>query len=59
MHYTLTQSDLSLLATAVEKMVATIGQIKLANTARICREDIQRAVRDYEIIYGTPKRRKP
>ena len=59
MHYTLTQSDISLLATAVEKMLATIGRIKLANTVMLCRKDIQRAVRDYEIIYGTPKRRKP
>ena len=58
MHYTITQADLGLLATAVEKMLATIGQIKLENTVRICREDIQRAVKDYEIIYGTPKKRK-
>ncbi len=59
MHYTITQADLGLLATAVEKMLATIGQIKLENTVMLCRKDIQRAVRDYEIIYWTPKRRKP
>lgn len=58
MHYTITQADLGLLATAVEKMLATIGQIKLENTVMLCRKDIQRAVRDYEIIYGTPKKRK-
>ena len=57
MHYTITQADLSLLATAVNKMLATIGQIKLENTVMLCRKDIQRAVRDYEIIYGTSKRK--
>lgn len=58
MHYTITRADLGLLATAVEKMLAIIGRIKLENTVMLCRKDIQRAVRDYEIIYGTPKKRK-
>lgn len=57
MHYTITQADLGLLATAVEKMLATIGRIKLANTVMLCRKDIQRAVRDYAIIYGKSKRK--
>ena len=58
MHYTITRADLGLLATAVEKMLAIIGRIKLENTVMLCRKDIQRAVRDYEIIYKKKKKRK-
>lgn len=48
MHYTITQADLGLLATAVEKMRDLLRSIKIANTVLVCREEIRKAVEEYK-----------